>query len=34
MTLNEVPRAAVADVVLGDDPYLWLEAVGGEEVLD
>jgi prolyl oligopeptidase len=34
MTLNEVPRAAVADVVVGDDPYLWLEAVGGEEVLD
>jgi len=34
MTLNEAPRAAVADVVVGDDPYLWLEAVDGEEVLD
>jgi prolyl oligopeptidase len=34
MTLNEAPRAAVADVVVGDDPYLWLEAVDGGEVLD
>jgi prolyl oligopeptidase len=34
MTLNEGPRAAVADVVVGADSYLWLEAVDGEEVLD
>src|SRR5258705_1223127 len=34
MTLNEAPRAAVADVVVGDDAYLWLEAVDGEGVLD
>jgi prolyl oligopeptidase len=34
MTLNEAARAAVADVVVGDDSYLWLEAVDGEEVLD
>jgi hypothetical protein len=34
MTLNEAQRAAVADVVVGDDPYLWLEAVDGEEALD
>jgi hypothetical protein len=34
MTLNEAPRAAVADVVVGDDSYLWLEAVDGEEVQD
>jgi prolyl oligopeptidase len=34
MTSNEAQRAAVADVVVGDDSYLWLEAGEDEEVLD
>jgi prolyl oligopeptidase len=34
MTLNEAQRVAVADVVVGDDPYLWLEAVDGDEALE
>src|SRR5260221_5797755 len=34
MTLNEPPRAAVADTGTGDDAYLWLEVLDGEEVLD
>ncbi|PXX06319.1 prolyl oligopeptidase family serine peptidase [Mycolicibacterium moriokaense] len=34
MTLNEAQRPAVADTVVGDDPYLWLEAVDDEEVLE
>jgi len=34
MTLNEAPRAAVADTGTGDDAYLWLEVLDGEEVLD
>ena len=31
--MKEAPRAAVAEVVAGDDPYLWLEAVDGDEAL-
>ncbi len=34
MTMNDPRRTAVADGVVGDDPYLWLEAVDGEEALD
>ncbi|MDT5184418.1 MAG: prolyl oligopeptidase [Mycobacterium sp.] len=34
MLLNEPRPAAVADGVVGDDPYLWLEAVDGDEALD
>jgi prolyl oligopeptidase len=34
MTMNDPRRTAVADVVVGDDPYLWLEDVDGEEALD
>jgi prolyl oligopeptidase len=32
--MNDPRRTAVADGVVGDDPYLWLEAVDGEEALD
>ena len=32
MTLNEPRQAAVADGVVGDDPYLWLEAVDGKNL--
>ena len=33
MTLNEAQPAAVPDVVMGDDPYLWLEDIESEPSL-